>query len=54
MVLRRSDAGSMKPPPVPPKDAQPTTATKGVAKEQKITPFDVEGGVDAEGKATGM
>lgn len=25
-----------------------------VAKEQKITPFDVEGGVDEEGKSLGM
>jgi tryptophanyl-tRNA synthetase len=39
---------------VPPKDTQPTPAGTGVAKEQKITPFDVQGGVDAEGKSTGM
>jgi tryptophanyl-tRNA synthetase len=26
----------------------------GVAREQKITPFDVEGGVDEEGRSLGM
>ena len=29
-------------------------STSGVAKEQKITPFDVEGGVDEQGRSMGM
>lgn len=34
---------------------EPTSISgQSVAKEQKITPFDVEGGVDAEGRSLGM
>lgn len=40
-----------KPAPTP---AVPTSAPASEAKEQKITPFDVQGGVDADGKEIGM
>jgi len=43
----------MRPPTIPEKKETAQTE-QGVAKEQKITPFDVEGGVDAEGKSLGM
>ncbi|EIW71280.1 hypothetical protein TREMEDRAFT_67668 [Tremella mesenterica DSM 1558] len=33
---------------------EPPVKSTGVAKEQKITPFDVEGGVDAEGRSLGI
>ena len=47
-----SDVSFMRPPPIP--ETKETAQTDSVAKEQKITPFDVEGGVDAEGKSLGM
>ncbi|ORX38835.1 tryptophan-tRNA ligase [Kockovaella imperatae] len=40
---------SLQPSPIP-----EGTETAAVAREQKITPFDVEGGVDADGKETGI
>ncbi len=61
-VRRNSRAASIsaqRPPAAAPKaPASPTkaapAAAKGAAKEQKITPFDVQGGVDEEGKEIGM
>ena len=47
--LTRSDPV---PPSRPPVIAE--TTEPGLAREQKITPFDVEGGVDAEGRSLGM
>jgi tryptophanyl-tRNA synthetase len=44
-----SDAASVIKSPTIPEEKEPA-----VAKEQKITPFDVEGGVDEHGKETGM
>ena len=44
------DAGSMLRPSPIAEGSESTTA----AREQKITPFDVEGAVDAEGKDLGM
>lgn len=45
-------------PAAAPKQAAPAppaaAAPGGAAKEQKITPFDVQGGVDADGKEIGM
>lgn len=32
----------------------PAATTKGAAKEQMINPFDVQGGVDEDGKEIGM
>lgn len=53
-----SDPASFKPPTEKKgdeiKEVDERVAGTGVAKEQKITPFDVEGGVDAEGKSLGM
>ncbi|CAK9782723.1 putative tryptophan-tRNA ligase [Cutaneotrichosporon oleaginosum] len=37
-----------------PAPASPPKAAAGAAKEQKVTPFDVQGGVDAEGKEIGI
>jgi tryptophanyl-tRNA synthetase len=41
---------------IPETAAEPTTPAKGSAsgQDQKITPFDVQGGTDADGKSTGM
>lgn len=44
-------------PETPPTKAQPaatTSKTPAAGTEQIVTPFDVQGGVDADGKATGM
>ncbi len=35
-------------------EAREPSSSGGVAREQKITPFDVEGGVDDQGRSLGM
>lgn len=52
----RTQSISSAPPAVPTPSVAPIPAAQaaGTAKEQKITPFDVQGGVDAEGREIGM
>lgn len=45
---------SPRPPPIPEQSEQPDIPKPEAAREQKITPFDVEGEVDAEGRNLGM
>lgn len=56
MLIARSTVPPKSEASTPPAPAAASGAAtpSGAAKEQKITPFDVQGGVDADGKETGM
>ncbi|WVW78507.1 tryptophan-tRNA ligase [Kwoniella bestiolae CBS 10118] len=49
----RADAAVPRTPTIP-ETPEPSSSSHTVAKEQKVTPFDVEGEVDAEGKDLGI
>ena len=51
MWLRDTSLPS-RPPPIA--EGHEPSATGAIAREQKITPFDVEGGVDEQGRSLGM
>ena len=51
LMYLSSDVSSVPRTPAIPESLEPI---QGGAREQKITPFDVEGGVDEEGKSLGM
>ncbi|WWD00530.1 tryptophan-tRNA ligase [Kwoniella sp. B9012] len=49
----RADAAVPRTPTIK-EDPEPSSSSQNVAKEQKVTPFDVEGEVDADGKDLGI